>query len=139
MDGIREVFVLVVLGWNSYTDIRERKISLVSVAILGAAGVGLAVTEWVSPWRLVVGLLPGMVMMGIRWLTGGALGMGDGILMLGIGSCLSVEKTVGTLFAGLFLAALGAGIDLFFVRRQKNAQFPLVPFLLIGNMGRLCL
>ena len=35
MDGIREVFVLVVLGWNSYTDIRERKISLVSVAIFG--------------------------------------------------------------------------------------------------------
>ena len=74
-------------------------------------------------------------MMGISWLTGGALGMGDGILMLGIGSCLSVEKTVGTLFAGLFLAALGAGIDLFFVRRQKNAQFPLIPFFADREYG----
>ncbi|MFR1112633.1 MAG: hypothetical protein ACLSEX_04055 [Blautia sp.] len=110
MDGIREVFVLVVLGWNSYTDIRERKISLVSVAILGAAGVGLAVTEWVSPWRLVVGLLPGMVMMGISWLTGGALGMGDGILMLGIGSCLSVRRRWVLFLQDFFSLLWGLGL-----------------------------
>ena len=38
METMREIVILGVLAWNSYTDIRARKIGLWSVVLLGSFG-----------------------------------------------------------------------------------------------------
>lgn len=139
MEQIREWVVLGILCWNCYTDIRRKKISLFSVCLLAAAGIifqmadGMKITAW------ALSLIPGIVMIGLSAAVRGALGLGDGLLTIGLGCCLGLAGTVQIVLTGLFLSAAAAGIDFLFIRKKGTAELPFVPFLLLGNIGRLLL
>lgn len=89
--------------------------------------------------KIAWGLLPGICMLGISLVTKGALGLGDGFLTMGLGMCLGAWETTMTLLTGLFGAAFWAGWDFMLGRKKKNAELPLVPFFLLGNLIRLLL
>ena len=88
METMREVVILGVLAWNSYTDIRARKIGLWSVVLLGSFGFILGGISVEAAMKIAWGLLPGICMLGISLVTKGALGLGDGFLTMGLGMCL---------------------------------------------------
>ena len=65
METMREVVILGVLAWNSYTDIRARKIGLWSVVLLGSFGFILGGISVEAAMKIAWGLLPGICMLGI--------------------------------------------------------------------------
>ena len=139
METMREIVIWGVLAWNSYTDIRARKIGLWSVVLLGSFGFILGGISVEAALKIAWGLLPGICMLGISLVTKGALGLGDGFLTMGLGMCLGAWETTMTLLTGLFGAAVWAGWDFMLGRKKKNAELPLVPFFLLGNLIRLLL
>lgn len=131
--------IISFLSINSWTDIRKRQISLLSVgifALIGLAYQGLYKKQ-MSP--ALLGLMPGILLLAVSKVTREALGMGDALLMLVLGIFLGLPDSVEVLLLSLFLAAFWAGILMIICRRKRDYEFPFVPFLLLGYIGRILL
>lgn len=136
--GIK-IFTIFFLGFNSWKDIKERKISLWTVAL--AAMVGLGNLMWQDKFQIWVlaaaGIGIGLLAVSIA--TGGAFGMGDCWAIAVLGLLLEPAEFFVTICTGLFLAAFWAGILLAVLKKNKKTEFPFVPFLFLGYLGGLCL
>lgn len=131
--------IISFLSINSWTDVRKRQISLLSVAIFALIGLtyqGLYKKQ-MSP--ILLGLIPGILLLTISRVTREALGMGDALLMLVLGIFLGLQSSVEVLLLALFLAAFWAGILMLLCRKKRDYEFPFVPFLLLGYIGRILL
>ena len=131
--------IISFLSINSWTDIRKRRISLLSIAIF--AFIGLVYQGFykkqLSP--ALLGLVPGILLLAVSRVTREALGMGDALLMLVLGIYLGLQNSVEVLLLALFLAAFWAGILMLICHKKRDYEFPFVPFLLLGYIGRILL
>ena len=71
----------------------------------------------------------------ISILTEGAVGMGDGWLLMALGTVLYPEEFFSTLFMGMICSAVWSGIMMMGFCRKGSTEIPFVPFLLAGYLG----
>mgnify|MGYP000106819541 CR=1 FL=1 len=138
MNEIKEVFVLISLVWNSYRDLRDKEICLSAVAVLTVAGISFQILEGFSFVNLILGTLPGLLMLGISIVTRGGLGLGDGLVALSLGICIGCTETAVILVTALFLSAFWAGVHFCF-GKKGGYEIPFLPFILFGYIGRILL
>lgn len=127
------------LGVNTWMDLRRRRVALWSAAAVLLAGIIYQTFYTKQATELLLGIVPGIALVLISKLTEGALGMGDALVMLALGSVLGLSEGLQVLTAALLLAAVWAGILLVIRGRKKNYEFPFIPFLLLGYVGRCLL
>lgn len=128
--------VLGFLVMNAWTDICYRKVSLWSIALFSLVEI---VYQWTCQREfstMLLGLIPGLILLIISKATREALGMGDALLMLVLGLYLGLQEAIDVLMLGLFCAAVWAGVLLIVKRKKRGYEFPFVPFLLLGYIGR---
>ena len=134
------IFVL----WNSLCDIRNKKISLLSCLFTMAAGGLFLIFEENSTGAGILGIfvelifrsLPGILLLVLSYVGRGAVGAGDGLIVLLTGWFLGTTTTIEVLFWGLLASALfGIGMIIFRKAKQKT-EIPFVPFLLLGYLVR---
>lgn len=65
----------------------------------------------------------------------GAVGMGDGWLLMALGTVLYPEEFFSTLFMGMICSAVWSGIMMMGFCRKGSTEIPFVPFLLAGYLG----
>ena len=130
-------WILLVVG--SIFDIKYKSLPGWFLTIGGMLAVGLAVLlKPISLWQMAGGLLLGLLLLGISFMTRGALGRGDGIFLAIIGLNLGFS-TVFSIFTGaLLLAAILAILLVIIKRANKNTAFPFLPFLGV-SYGILCI
>ena len=68
-------------------------------------------------------------------ITGGALGMGDGWVMLALGCMTGTTVYLRTLGSGLFLSAVVSALLLTVFHRSRKTEIPFIPFLFLGYTG----
>ena len=136
---MREFCVLVFLGLNSWMDIKKREISLVLAAMLAAAGMIWTVYRGTVSIERLLPIMAGISFLGISVITRGAMGMGDGWILLALGTVLMPEEFFSMLFAAMLISAAWAGILLWLCRKKGNTEIPFVPFLMLGYLGKLFL
>lgn len=136
---IKEACILVFLGVNSWTDIRKRQVSLLFIGILAGYGMLRMVCSHGSALDLLLCAGTGLIFVGISILTDGSLGMGDGWLIMALGTVMCPEEFFTMLFVGMLGSAVWAGIILTVFRRKVHAGIPFVPFLLAGYLGGILL
>ena len=136
---MREFCVLVFLGLNSWMDIKKREISLVLAAMLAAAGMIWTVSRGTVSIERLLPIMAGISFLGISVITRGAMGMGDGWILLALGTVLMPEEFFSMLFAAMLISAAWAGILLWLFRKKGNTEIPFVPFLMLGYLGKLFL
>lgn len=114
-------------------DIRTRKVSLRLAAFFAAASIIMQVM-WqdlgIGIW--LAGMLPGLFLMVLGWVTRGAVSYGDGVALLVCGSFLGFWGCLEVFLLGLFLSC---PVSLFFIAGRKadrKTELPFVPFLLAG-------
>ena len=129
MEMIWETGILIFLGVNSWTDIRKREISLIFTGIFAIAGI---------IWRLSVAGV-GLLFAGISVITKGALGMGDCLVLLALGTVMDMGDFFLMLLGAVFSSAVYAGILLVILKKNRNTEIPFVPFLLMGYLGGVIL
>lgn len=134
---LREICVLGFLGFNTWTDIKRKEISLAAVIVFAAVALGWTVyTGDISlDFFLPVGISSLFLVVSI--LTKGALGMGDVWLIMALSIALELEEFLMMLLVGMVCSAVWAGILLAVLHKRRNAEIPFVPFLLIGYIGEM--
>lgn len=135
--GWAEIVTVFFLAWNAWKDWKQKEISLVLTGIYAMAGVGISLLERreIVDWILPLGM--GGMILGLAFLTRGAIGYGDGWLLLALAGFLSAGIYVRMTVTGLFLAAVWSMILMLFCKKNRKTEIPLVPFLLAGYLGGL--
>ena len=129
--------ILMLLGVNSWTDICKKEVSLLTIGIFGILGFVKAYfcknlcMGWIASASI------GMMVIVISLISDGAVGMGDGFLLLALGTLLSFEELLETFLLGLLFCGFCGIILLLLPGNGKKKEVPFVPFLLLGYIGGL--
>ena len=134
--SIREGILLVFLGLNTISDIRTKKILIWSAWVFGAIGLLYGfISKELMISQVLITLLPGIIFLIISKVTKESLGYGDGIVVLVMGVFINMQKLVSSLMLALLFAALWSIILMIFWGKKKQADFPFLPFVLLGYIG----
>lgn len=136
---INEVFTLVFLGINSWFDMKKKEISLAAVGIFGLLGLLISLHDGGLSWDFLIpaGISGGVI--GLSIVTGGAVGMGDGLVLMALATMLRSGKFMAVLFMGLLSCAVCSLVLLLVFRKGRDWEIPFIPFVLLGYVGGLIL
>lgn len=130
--------VLGMLGICSLEDIRRKEIECMKVLLFGVIGVSLHLyLGQVSVYDMLLGAGMGIIVMLCSLLSGGMIGMGDGLVIMVTGIFLGARKNMQMLCCGLIIAAI---ISLFLMvcrKKKKHESIPLMPCLLLAYIGMM--
>lgn len=134
---IMDAFFVAVLLWCSYTDLKRRTVSNLSVVVLlcfGLVHTILVILSGGTWWVYPVGMLLGIPFF-FAWLKGG-MGGGDLKLIISIGLYLGI---LNTLLASLLMIPVLAFFLVLIGIRKGTVVFliPFVPVLSFGAIGIL--
>lgn len=133
--GIREVSTIVFLGINGWKDWKKREISLLLTAIYGCIGffTSVAAGRPVEDYLVPAGL--GILFLVTGLATDGALGLGDGWLLISLALMLDTGEYIKILFGGMLLAAATGAVLLVICKKSRKTEIPFVPFLFLAYVG----
>lgn len=80
------------------------------------------------------GILPGICVWVLSYVTRGGIGKGDGYLLCVSGLALGAEANLAILFYGLLAAGLFSGVLLVLRKVKRETKLPFVPFLCGGYL-----
>ncbi len=132
-----EKIVFVVLLLFSVVDICKRKLPVYGLAAAGSAAVLYHVAAGSLSASILSGLLPGLFVLLLAYLTKESIGSGDGILLCAFGLFAGFAETIAVFGMALFLSAVTAMALLVLKRAGRKTELPFVPFLCGGYM--ICL
>lgn len=138
---IQEGILWGILGILAWQDFRSQKLPMKGLIAALAAGIGSCLWEsGGNPLPLLSGLLPGLGILFLSRATGGAIGAGDGWVLLAAGCFLGGWQAIRLFWGGLLLAFVYAGA-LFLWKKERKKTFPFLPFLWLAHsldiLGRL--
>ena len=130
--------LLGTLGIHSIEDIRDKKITVTITLFSGILGILLHLLfPDKSIFEILFGMLPGVGILLLGWLTGCKIGMGDGMMFMLTGLYLGVVQNLLLMLLSFSLAGFYGGC-LFILRRcKKSDRLPFVPFLFLGYLFML--
>lgn len=126
---MEQIFVLSFLGSNSYLDLRKNQISLFLVALYAVLDIPYLIMNRQRLVLLLMGAVPGILLLCIGKVFRDALGLGDGLVVLVSGLYMGIWGILGSLALALLLASIWAGFLMIFKKKGGKTSFPFVPFL----------
>ena len=135
--------VFLVLAGSCFYDIRQKKIPMWMLGVGGVWAVINCIFLVVAEGILIMlqtvfwGLLPGVGLLVLGFLTEKKVGYGDGLLLIIIGILEGGKMVFLTFCIGLFLQSLGAVLLVIVKKADKQTKIPFVPFLLAARTGIL--
>lgn len=136
------VIGMIYLAGLAVLDVRNRELS-VKILLLGTL-VALTcgayhVVEGLVIWEnLLLGAVPGMVLLSLAGITKGA-GIGDGIVLLQMNFFLLLDKVIISFGISLLSMGLFSLLILLTKKGSKDTRLPYLPFLWVGCLGAICL
>lgn len=136
-EEVKNAIVLLYLGILAGMDVRKRQISLSLTGALFLTGIGWQILVEDTSWpEWLLSLLPGAGFLILSYVSREQVGYGDGLLLLTVGIWMGLGQTFGVLTLGLVLCSVLCGALLARKKIRKQDSIPLVPFLLLGFVGR---
>ncbi len=135
---ITRVIALFILSTSSFADVRRHEISLFWAGAGGIAGIFVLCVESGQDIPLPASMLPGICFLLFSFLSRGAVGAGDGLVLIALAGCLSVTDICIVAAYGMILASVCACIMLI-GGSDGRRSFAFVPFLLGGYVLYLML
>ena len=129
---MKEMLFLIFLAVAAWQDMRDKEIDAwLYVVFGGLIWFGkLCFDGPVELWREAVNAVPGIALVLLSRLSGGAVGEGDGWFFVVAGVALGVWNAVALFFMSLFLCCLWcAGMAVWGWRRRISVRRRTVPFL----------
>ncbi len=127
----------VMLLYLIVLSIYDWKIQKVPVYLLAAGVLAILLLsvykirmQDISFMQLILGLIPGSLLILVAWITGKA-GYADGIAMLILGVIIGYRNGILILCMSLLILAVVSIVLLFFHKVKKNTKLPYLPFLTI--------
>ena len=133
------IIILLCLAYATYTDIKSHSISIkvsLSATILIIITLFFSDRPYLS--SIIYGLIPGIVLFILSYLTRESIGYGDGVIVSIIGIGLGFSKVIFICIIAFIVTAIVA-IFLIIKRKSGKSTLPFVPFILCGFILELCL
>lgn len=136
---IEEVCTMVFLAVNTGMDFRKKEISLYLTGIYACAGIIFSVLSQRELWDMLLPLAIGVLFLLFSFISKGALGSGDGWVLLALGLMMQTEDYINMICFSMIMAA-GVSILLLTIFRKKGkTEIPFVPFIFLAYMGGVLL
>lgn len=131
---------LLFLGIGTYFDIRDRKLPEWFLLVFGGLGVACNLfLNYQKAAEAVAGLCVGGMFLLIGWITGEAIGYGDGIGLMILGVLGGLQGILPILFIAFFCSGIYGLWKMIGCGRSKNDTMPFYPFLFLALMGVIVL
>ena len=132
--------VLGMLGICSIEDIRKKEIQSIRVLCFGIGGILLHLWQRnQSLYSMLGGIAVGAAVIILSLVSGGIIGIGDGLVLCVAGIYIGGINTMRLLLTGLFLSSLYALVLLLMHRKRRKDTIPFIPFLLAAYLILLIL
>lgn len=132
---VLKIMQLIVMLYAAYQDVKHKEISILSIVICALLSVAAVVISFITGENIgesLIALLPGGLFLIISLVSRGGIGIGDGILLMGIGPAFGIwHVVIGTMVA-LGLSCLISIFLLAFRKGTAKSTLPFIPFLTIG-------
>lgn len=115
---------------NAYADLRRKQILPVWTVLCAGAAVIWQLWRGCSVPAMIAGALPGCLLLLIGYLKPDSVGMGDGLVILGIGLWAGAESTIELLFIACLLMLIAVLPGLLRKKIERKTALPFIPFLL---------
>lgn len=126
---MEQAAAVLLLGGNAWKDLRKHRISILLTAGIFLAAVILRI--WRGEYAaLAAGILPGVLLLGLSWITKESLGYGDGLVQSVLGALLGWKKALEILLGAFFLAAIFSAAALAAHRLGRKSELPFLPFIM---------
>ena len=107
ISSVKDICVLIFLGINSWTDIRKRQVSLLSIVIFAICGTAWSISSKVKVLDFFLCAGIGLVFVGISIFTEDAVGMGDGWLIMALGTVMQPVELFSIIFIAVVQCSMG--------------------------------
>lgn len=127
-------FWLLLCCWQ---DFRKKEIH---IGVIGLGVISIVVscfTKDISFWNRITGLGLGLVLLFLNPVTGGQIGIGDGLIVSIIGLAVGFYQLSVILILALFGTGVTAAGLLLFKKAGRKATIPFIPFVFFGYLGGL--
>ncbi len=124
-----KLILLAYLTMASASDIRRRTVSVRAALVLSAAAAAGNVIAHGADLSWLLGILPGIFLLGTAWLTRESVGYGDGCVLLAVGLILGAPACTGILLTAL-LTVCPVSLAILIWKKDRRKTLPFVPFLL---------
>lgn len=128
--------LVLLLGRCTYWDIKKKEIPCNLLVIGGAIIVPLQFVLGRGNFiDTCFGILIGVMLMGLSKLTRGAIGMGDALVMVLLGTVVGGWNALLILFYSVMLSAVVSMGLLAFHKVHRKDTLPFLPYLFLSYMG----
>ncbi|WP_075721822.1 prepilin peptidase [Roseburia sp. 499] len=135
---MQSVVLLILLVVCAVEDLKHKEVTVTYILVFGIIGVLLHLFyPNCSVYSMLWGLLLGIAVMTVSVLSGGSIGMGDGILMTVTGVYLGGYQNLELFFIGVFLAGIWSLGLLVFKKKKRKEKIAFMPFLLVAYVFML--
>ena len=131
---MKELCTVIFLAANSWLDIKKREISLILTVAYAGCGILCSILQGREIQDVLIPVGIGALFLASGFASRGAIGVGDGCILLALGTLLDTEIYIQMLCIGFFLAAFWSGILLVIRKKSRDTEIPLMPF--IGGIYR---
>ena len=131
MENFVKVFVLSYLAYQTYKDIREKSVSLISIIIFSLAGVfiNICITN-ISLFSMFLGISVGLGVILLGKLMKDGIGTGDGAVLGSIGILIGGKMSLLVFIIAITISAAVVIVLLTFKKVKMKQELPFVPYIL---------
>lgn len=138
MEWIIKLVITCILGLLAVVDFKKKQVSNVFLLIISAiVFVNYVIFRPITIISLIGGVVVGVVLLGISYVTRQKIGVGDGLLVMLLGAYLGFEVIGFLLLYALTLSAIWSGLLLMIKKVNKHYTIAFIPFIFAGYVGVL--
>lgn len=126
---------ILFLGFCSLTDIRRKRIYTIPCFVV--AGIGLVFhiifldTTW---WNQFAGIILGLILLVLSFITGEAIGRGDALVVIALGFVLDAIMVLHIIFCAFVLVDIFAVIGGLVKKIKFKSTLQFIPFLFASEI-----
>lgn len=138
MEWIIKLVITCILGLLAVVDFKKKRVSNVLLLIVsGIVIINYVIFRPISIMSLIGGILIGIILLGISYITRQKIGTGDGFLIMILGAYLGFEGIGVVLLYALTLSAIWSGLLLMIKKVNRHYTIAFIPFIFVGYIGVL--
>lgn len=134
--GTGEIMCILFLITESVEDIKSKMLDIRGLFMWAATAFVVRLMAGTDVRELIIGMIPGMIILFIGYVSREGIGYGDGVVILICGIFCGIQRTLAGIMIALMIVML-AGLFTMAFRKHTAAGIPFVPLILIGFLGGL--
>ena len=133
MEAAEWVMLTVLIGFAVY-DIKNKMIPTMAVKIITAGVLAYRLCIGIEIRELIIGLIPGILLLLLAFATQESIGTGDGLILCVLGLFCGWRQCLAIFGMALLLSALLSIILLLCHKAGRKTELPFLPSLLGGYL-----